>query len=316
MDRTTSPSSQAVSSLGLRVERPPGRRRDVLGRDHVDPAVRLLAPDADDPAVPPGGRTAVAVAVEDLVDVRVRGGSRAPSSPWSSGRATGSSAAHGPGSRTGVDIVRQEPAGVAVVEGHRRRLRRRRAPAARPPWSSPATRRGRPRCRGRRSGATPPPARRTPRPRGAGSGVSPSQSPVEVQRGREIFQPPSFSPRTTAPDAASVTTTDAAHRDVGLVAALAAGDRGRRAPVGAARTSAVVSGPSCSISRRSSPRCSSAQTVPSTAMPVDSISLAIRRTCWSATRALALPQTAGRSSRGKAKTVRRIASCLTIERSA
>ena len=81
------------------------------------------------------------------------------------------------------------------------------------------------------------------------------------------------------------------------------------------RTSAVVRGPP-SIFCRTSARCCSDQASPSSAMPVDSISLAIRRNCCSATRALALPHTAGRSSRGKAKTVRRMASCLTIYRSA
>ena len=42
---------------------------------------------------------------------------------------------------------------------------------------------------------------------GRGSGRRPSHAVVAVQRGREIFQPPSFSPRTIAPDAASATIT-------------------------------------------------------------------------------------------------------------
>ena len=45
---------------------------------------------------------------------------------------------------------------------------------------------------------------------GSGSGTLPSHCSVAVHRGREIFQPPSFSPRTIAPEAARVTITDAA----------------------------------------------------------------------------------------------------------
>src|SRR4051812_29861930 len=55
--------------LRLHSERATGRPGEVLGEDDVDPTIVLLAPDADDAAVPPGGGSAVAVAVEDLVDV-------------------------------------------------------------------------------------------------------------------------------------------------------------------------------------------------------------------------------------------------------
>ena len=59
----------------------------------------------------------------------------------------------------------------------------------------------------------------------------------------------------------------------------------------------------------------SSQASPRLAMPWASTSLASRvRSCW-ATRAEALPHTAGSTSRGNVNRVRRIASCLTTVRS-
>ena len=58
------------------------------------------------------------------------------------------------------------------------------------------------------------------------------------------------------------------------------------------------------------------QASPSSASPAATTSLPILRRSVSATRALALPHTAGSRSRGNAKRVRRIASCLTRLRSA
>ncbi len=58
----------------------------------------------------------------------------------------------------------------------------------------------------------------------------------------------------------------------------------------------------------------SIQAAPSSAIPWVSISLASRGRSWAATRADALPHAAGSRSRGNTKTVRRMASCLTIVR--
>ena len=124
MDRTTSPSSQAVSSSAFASSARRAAARHVLGRDDLDLAVVALAPDADDPAVPPGCRAAVAVAVEDLVDV----GSEVEAAllpTHGRGVERGQQRRPGPGSPTRVEVVRQQPAGVAVVEGHLDGLRRR-----------------------------------------------------------------------------------------------------------------------------------------------------------------------------------------------
>ena len=63
-------------------------------------------------------------------------------------------------------------------------------------------------------------------------------------------------------------------------------------------------------------RASASHTAPSVAWPAASTSLTSRASSWSATRADALPQAAGSRSRGKTKSVLRMASCLTSVRSA
>ena len=183
------------------------------------------------------------------------------------GSSAGSSAAHGPGSAHRVEVVGQHPAGGAAVERDLDRLDVGQGPAHGAPWSRPATRPGRPRCRGRRRAARPPPARRTPRrswqrpaPRPASSrspssGAARSSSRRRSRRG------------TIAPDAASGDDHPRGDRDVGLVVPLAAGDpRVERRQAGAHLGGGERARRPRSAARTSA-RCSSAQAAPSVAMP-------------------------------------------------
>ena len=80
------------------------------------------------------------------------------------------------------------------------------------------------------------------------------------------------------------------------------------------RSSAVVDGPSASASSTVL-NILVIQTSPRLAIPLASTSLASRvRSIW-ATRSEALPHTCGSTSRGKTNMVRRMASCLTTDRS-
>ena len=69
--------------VGLARQRLRAVASDVLEQVHADPAVGVLAPAADDPAVPPRRRAAVAVAVEHLRRGARRDTSRGPTSPSS-----------------------------------------------------------------------------------------------------------------------------------------------------------------------------------------------------------------------------------------
>ena len=76
----------------------------------------------------------------------------------------------------------------------------------------------------------------------------------------------------------------------------------------------MVAGPAASRARVAA-RAESSQAAPSSASPACSTILATRLRSAVATRADALPHAAGRRSRGKTKSVRRMASCLTMLRS-
>ena len=94
------------------------------------------------------------------------------------------------------------------------------------------------------------------------------------------------------------------------------GESSRRCASGGirSRSSAVVAGPSARAASTSSViRVSQAS--PSLSRPLLTTSLASRVRSRVATRSEALPHTAGSSARGKAKRVRRMASCLTTLRS-
>ena len=152
-------------------------------------------------------------------------------------------------------------------------------------------------------------ARRGTRPASAGS---PSQSSVRIHCGRETRQSPALAPRTIRPVAASVPRQPRRDRE-----------RCRRTSCPARAPGAAPAPGSARAARRWSrarPRPGPRAPRPTSGPARLSPSLASRcsRPPWPAgcaavpaTRAEALPHTAGSRSRGKAKRVRRIASCLT-----
>ena len=211
---------------GLRVEGPPaGRRHVVLGEHHLDRAVVALAPDPDDAAVHPGGRPAVAVGVEDLA----RRGAEVEAALLPAHRRRVERRQQRrprPGVGDRLDVVGQDPADGAAVEGHRDRLDVGERTTHGRLGGARATRPGRPRCRGRRTCSQA--ATRAAYPSCSGSGVRHCPQPLAgggPARAREL------------PAAVVLTAQDRSgggqgddhrrrHRDVCLVGPLAARDPG------------------------------------------------------------------------------------------
>ena len=149
---------------------------------------------------------------------------------------------------------------------------------------------------------------------GRGTGALPSHACAVVQTGREMRQWPAFRPRNSRPRAPSTvrirgaTGASCAHLPLpNVILAPSAGTCARRV--------AASSAPSGSRWASTSAAAASTQAAPSSATPDRSTSAASRRSSVAATRADAPPSAAGSRSRVKPNSVRRMASCLTTERS-
>ena len=308
------PSSQAVSRSASASSAAAPSAPTSWRRTTADHGVVVLHPAADDPAVPPGGVAAVAVAVEEVRRVgRVE--VERPLLPAHHGRVEGRAAAR-PRARPAPPAPRRPAAPTRsppLVEAHLDRADvRERPPDDRLRRAEPPDDVG---LRARAEGRQP-----APHQLGVALVLGPGrrrlvQPAVGADPGRLVEPPVTGVRRRAAPGPrhrawSSPTRRSGTRRPTScpeLPVVKRPSSAGTRS-----RSSRVVRGTPSAIASSTSATHRGRATRPGRRPDLPRAThLATCLRCWTATRAAALPHAAGSRSRGNTKSVRRMASCLT-----